>query len=106
MKYGRVSRTSMSERAWFTGRVLTFSCLVLALSPGVSVGGVYQTTATAAGHDTPQPAAALLPTAHPPVPSAADEFWLVPMASHTDANATLYKRFAEGIESIDDESYT
>jgi soluble lytic murein transglycosylase-like protein/TolA-binding protein len=102
----------MSERGWFTGRVLTFSWLVLALSPAASSRVVYQATASAAGADTPQPAAALLPTAHPPIPSAADEFWLVPpsaaaaAAAKADANATLYKRFAEGIESIDEESYT
>jgi soluble lytic murein transglycosylase-like protein/TolA-binding protein len=103
----------MSERAWFTGRVLTLSCLVLALSPIASSRVVSQSTASAAAADTPQAAAALLPTAHPPVPSAADEFWLVPASlasaassAKADANAALYKRFAEGIENIDDESYT
>ena len=38
----------MSERRWFTGRVLTFSCLVLALAPSAGYRTVYQATATAA----------------------------------------------------------
>jgi len=100
----------MSERKWFTGRVLTFSCLVLALAPSAGYRTVYQATATAAGAADAQPtaAAALLPTAHPPIPSGADDFWLVPniMPSHTDANAVLYKRFAEGIDNIDDDNFT
>jgi soluble lytic murein transglycosylase-like protein len=98
----------MSERGWFTGRVVTFCWLVLALSPGAGYRSVYQgTTVAAAAADTAQSTAAplLLPTAHPPIPSVADEFWLVPQAARAEANAALYKRLAEGIENIDDEEY-
>jgi soluble lytic murein transglycosylase len=94
----------MPERKWFTGRVLAFSWLALAFSPGAAYRPVYQTAAAAA--DAPQlTVPLLLPTAHPPVPAASDEFWLVPAATRAEANAALYKRFAEGIENIDDDEY-
>jgi soluble lytic murein transglycosylase-like protein len=104
----------MSERGWFTGRVLTFSWVALVLSPSagyrtvsqvpVYQAPVYQANANGATVDTPS--AALLPTAHPPVPPATDDFWLVPAVPRTEPNAALYKRFAEGIDNIDDDNFT
>jgi soluble lytic murein transglycosylase-like protein/TolA-binding protein len=103
----------MPERKRLTGRVrvLTFSWLVLVLSPVAIDRPVFQSTATATAAAAPAadaaqiPGAVLMPTAHPPLPAGSDEFWLVPATARAEANAALYKRLADGIEDLDSENY-
>jgi soluble lytic murein transglycosylase len=44
--------------------------------------------------------AGLVPTGHLPLPTSADEFWLVPASAHAGPSSPLLKRLAEGVEQI------
>jgi soluble lytic murein transglycosylase len=110
-------------RAARTWRLFVFAALLSALlpsatnqSPAIADAAARDSSgsaATGASPDARPLQAALLPTAHPPLPSTIDELWLVPAsasaagiaASGTTASPLL-KRFAEGVDDIASDNYS